>query len=182
MFVIHAMQIDFSPELDKVLEYAREEAMRTGSYAILPDHLLLGILRHADNDACRLLTRLGVDSADLKHVIESQLFRRESISYSDIDRIVYSRNAQSTLNMTVLETSLSGEERSRAIHLLLAVSRSTGNIGAEFLGRAGIGHEQLAEGWRSMQGTAAPGPAAPPRSKPQKRVFSIVVDKNKIYS
>lgn len=178
------MQIDFSPELDKVLEYAREEAMRTGSYAILPDHLLLGILRHADNDACRLLARLGIDSAELKHFIESQLFRRESISYSDIDRIVYSRNAQSTLNMTVLETSLTGEERSRAIHLLLAVSRSTGNIGAEFLGRAGIGHEQLAKEWRSLQGPSEPKPepTEPKRPAPPKQVFRIVVDKNKIYS
>ena len=178
------MQIDFSPELDKVLEYAREEAMRTGSYAILPDHLLLGILRHADNDACRLLASLGVDAAELKHFIESQLFRRESISYSEIDSIVYSRNAQSTLNMTVLETSLSGEAHARAVHLLLAVSRSTGNTGCEFLGRAGIGHAQLAEGWRGLQGKSgakAQAPAAE-RPAPSRPVFRIVVDNNKIYS
>ena len=176
------MQIDFSPELDKVLEYAREEAMRTGNYAILPDHLILGILRHADNDACRLLASLGIDSADLKHFIESQLFRRASISYSEIDSIGYSRNAQSALNMTVLETSLSGEQHARAVHLLLAVSRSTGNIGCEFMGRAGIGHEQLAEGWRSLQGKPTPKPARPEPPAPPRQVFRIVVDNNKIYS
>ena len=50
------MEIKISDELNTIIGYAREEALRTGSYGIGPDHLFLGIIRHADNDACRTLT------------------------------------------------------------------------------------------------------------------------------
>ena len=36
------MQIRISEELNTILLYARDEAMRTGSYAIGADHLMLG--------------------------------------------------------------------------------------------------------------------------------------------
>ena len=55
------MQIRISEELNTILLYARDEAMRTGSYAIGADHLMLGILRHGENAACLLLQELGVD-------------------------------------------------------------------------------------------------------------------------
>ena len=45
------MEIKFSPELLCILNYARDEAMRTGSYGIGPDHLFLGIIRHVENPA-----------------------------------------------------------------------------------------------------------------------------------
>ena len=43
------MEIRISEELNSIINYAREEAMRTGSYGIGPDHLFLGIIRHGDN-------------------------------------------------------------------------------------------------------------------------------------
>ena len=45
------MEMKISDELNLIVRYAREEAMRTGSYGIGTDHLVLGILRHADNNA-----------------------------------------------------------------------------------------------------------------------------------
>ena len=46
------MEIKISDELNDIIRYARDEAMRTGSYGIGPDHLFLGILRHGENAAC----------------------------------------------------------------------------------------------------------------------------------
>lgn len=43
------MQVTLSEEINSIVSYARDEAMRTGSYVIETDHLLLGLLRHADN-------------------------------------------------------------------------------------------------------------------------------------
>lgn len=60
------MEIKISDELNTIIGYAREEALRTGSYGIGPDHLFLGIIRHADNDACRTLTGLGADTDSMK--------------------------------------------------------------------------------------------------------------------
>ena len=49
------MQIQISDALNGIIKYAREEAMRTGSYGIGPDHLFLGIIRHEENTAFQVL-------------------------------------------------------------------------------------------------------------------------------
>ena len=38
------MEIKVSDELNGIINYSRDEAMRTGSYGIGPDHLFLGII------------------------------------------------------------------------------------------------------------------------------------------
>ena len=50
------LQLQLSDEVQKIMTYSREEAMRLGNYTIGPEHLLLGILRHGDNEATALLT------------------------------------------------------------------------------------------------------------------------------
>ena len=46
-----------SKEFDAIVGFAREEAMRTGSYSIEADHLFLGILRHGGNAAVEATPR-----------------------------------------------------------------------------------------------------------------------------
>ena len=55
------MEIRISDQLNSIINYAREEAMRTGSYGIAPDHLLLAILRHRENSAADALLGVGTD-------------------------------------------------------------------------------------------------------------------------
>ena len=99
------MEIKISDELNSIIRYAREEAMRTGSYGIGPDHLFLGMMRHADNDACKVLAGLGVDMDAFKRFIDSHIFTNESIPYSESDKISFSRYAQNVLSITVMEAS-----------------------------------------------------------------------------
>ena len=51
------MQLQVSGELNNIINYAREEAMRTGSYGIGTDHLYLGVIRDAENKATTLSNR-----------------------------------------------------------------------------------------------------------------------------
>jgi len=138
------MQIVFSEELDKILAYARDEAMRTGSMAILPDHLALGLLRHSANSACEALDRLGVDREEMKHFIESQMYRKDSISYSDIDRVEFSRSSRDVLNMSILEASAAGRDKADAGHLLMALARYAESIGSSYLHGAGADRDSIA--------------------------------------
>ena len=64
------MEISISDELNSIVNYAREEAMRTGSYGIAPDHLFLGILRHRENSATDTLKGLGIDVEEMKQFIQ----------------------------------------------------------------------------------------------------------------
>ena len=68
------MEIKISEELNAIINYARQEAMRTGSYGIGPDHLFLGMLRHEDNTACQVLSQLDTDLQEFKRFIDSKIF------------------------------------------------------------------------------------------------------------
>ena len=137
------MEISISDELNLIVQYAREEAMRTGSYGIGADHLLLGILRHEDNTACTALRSLGADPENMKRFIDLHVFKQGAIPYSDIDQIVLSRGAQSLLNLTLLEAARLGHSQAGSIHLLLAVCRSSDNYSKLYLKDKGISYPVL---------------------------------------
>ena len=127
------MEIKISDELNGIIRYAREEAMRTGSYGIGPDHLFLGMMRQADNEACKVLVGLGVDINEFKRFIDSHIFTNESIPYSESDKISFSRYAQNVLSITVMEASKMNASEATSLHLMLALCRTTENYGQAYL-------------------------------------------------
>ena len=56
--------------LHTILLYAQQEAQRLGSSEILPDHLMLGIVRLADGKAFELLMQAGLNPVELKRAID----------------------------------------------------------------------------------------------------------------
>jgi ATP-dependent Clp protease ATP-binding subunit ClpC len=137
------MEIKISDELNSIIRYAREEAMRTGSYGIGPDHLFLGMMRHADNDACRVMTGIGVDLMDFKRFIDSHLFKNESIPFQEADKISFTRYAQNVLSITVMEASKMNSGEAGSLHLLLALCRTTENYGQAYLRQHRVDYSRL---------------------------------------
>jgi len=137
------MDIKISNELNGIIGYAREEAMRTGSYGIGPDHLFLGILRHPDNAARRVLESLDTDLEQLKKFIDSRIFTNEQIPYSELDHISFSRGAQNVLSLTVLEATRLKCTEASSQHLLLALCRTTGSYGQAYLRNMGIDYGKV---------------------------------------
>ena len=137
------MQIQISDQLNGIIQYAREEAMRTGSYGIGPDHLFLGIIRHEDNSAFRVLQGLGVEPAGLKTFIDGRIFTNETIPYSEIDHINFSRQAQNVLSITVMEATRLKSPEAAPHHLLLALCRTTDSYGQAFLRSRGVDYGRM---------------------------------------
>ena len=157
------MDIKVSDELNGIIGYAREEAMRTGSYGIGPDHLFLGILRHGDNNACQALKGLEVDTAQLKKFIDSRVFTNEQIPYSELDHIQFSRGAQNVLSLTVMEATRLRSAEASSQHLLLALCRTTGSYGQAFLRSIGVDYGRILS-WMEKDGMlGAPGGASGPQ-------------------
>ena len=147
------MQIRISDELNTILLYARDEAMRTGSYVICADHLMLGILRHADNAACRLLLSLGIDLDRFKRYIDGCLFRDRSVPYDAQEQVGVGRSALNVINMAAFEALQDGSDQVQALHLLLSLSRTAETACASYLAVQGAGTRELsaqleALGWR----------------------------------
>lgn len=156
------MEIKVAQEFSVIVGYARDEAMRTGHYGITVDHLILGLLRHADNAACRALSGLGIDCAELKRHIDSAIFRDKGIPFCDEDRIGFTKGSHSTIQMAVLEALRHGALQAGSIHLLLAIARTSNNAGIEYLSARGADYNAI-NAWISRNGEQAPAPrkAAP---------------------
>ncbi len=137
------MEISISDELNSIINYSREEAMRTGSYGIAPDHLFLGILRHRENSATDALIGTGAAVEELKQFIDSRIFTNEHIPYSDIDKISFSRGTQNVLSFTILEATKLRSRQAASQHLLLALMRANGSYGCSYLNDIGIDYGTL---------------------------------------
>ena len=137
------MEISISDELNSIINYSREEAMRTGSYGIAPDHLFLGILRHRENSATDALIGTGADVEELKQFIDGRIFTNEHIPYSDIDKVSFSRGTQNVLSFTILEATKLRSRQAASPHLLLALMRANGSYGCSYLNDMGIDYGMI---------------------------------------
>ncbi|MDE6146905.1 MAG: ATP-dependent Clp protease ATP-binding subunit, partial [Bacteroidales bacterium] len=132
------MEIGISDELNSIVNYSREEAIRTGSYGIAPDHLFLGILRHRENTAADALRGLGTDIEEMKQFIDGRIFTNEHIPYSEIEKASFSRGAQNVLSLTILEATKVCSAKASSQHLLLALCRTADSYGGTYLSDTGI--------------------------------------------
>ena len=137
------MEITISDQLHSVINYSREEAMRTGSYGIAPDHLMLGLLRHRENSAVDALRGLGADVDELKQFIDSRVFTNEHIPYSEIDSITFSRGVQNVLSFTILEATKLRNRQAGVEHLILALFRAGDSYGVTYLRDTGIDYGMI---------------------------------------
>ena len=128
-----SMKINISDELHSIINFSREEAMRTGSYGIAPDHLYLGIIRHRENTAVDTLRGLSIDIDEMKQFIDSRILTNEHIPYSEIDKISFSRGAQNILSFTILEATKVHCSNASSQHLLLALVHQPDSYGSTYL-------------------------------------------------
>ena len=133
------MEISISDELSSIINFSREEAMRTGSYGIAPDHLFLGIIRHRENTAVDALRGALIDIDEMKQFIDEKIFTNEHIPYSDIDKISFSRGAQNVLSFTILEATKLRSAQASSQHLLLALCK----YGSTYLHDLGVDYMHI---------------------------------------
>ena len=137
------MEISISDELHSIINFSREEAMRTGSYGIAPDHLFLGILRHRENIATDALRAAEIDLEEMKHFIDSHIFTNEHIPYSDIDKVSFSRGVQNVLSFTILEATKLRSAQASSQHLLLALCKAGSSYGSTYLHDLGVDYGHI---------------------------------------
>lgn len=153
------MQIGLSPEASSVLSHARDEAMRTGSYGVGPDHILLGILRHSDNEVCHALEALGLDLAEMKEFIDSRIFSETPVPYGDLDRIQFTRSTRNMLSIAVLESLRENAKTVMCRHLFISILRSGESAGKTYFTESGLGYEDF------MRVCPRPVTDTPPKEK-----------------
>lgn len=127
-----------SQEFDAIVGFAREEAMRTGSYSIEADHLFLGILRHRGNAAVETLRSLGIDTTLCKAEIDSLVFHERSIPFGDEDSVRLGREGSNTVSLAIAEAMGEGAGEAGAIHLMKAIFKQENSRIGQYLRRRGV--------------------------------------------
>lgn len=184
------MQIKFSTDLQTILCYARDEAMRTGSYRIGADHIVLGLLRHRDNDPCRMLAACGVDPDALKAAIDEQLFSEAAVPWQDQDLIRPTPAAAALVGGAAYEALKQGLHEISPSHLLLALSRHEKSIAADLLRSHDLDYDHLLPLMREQRYALPEQEAALPRMEDLlgplgdqlTRLYSTSQDKTNLYS
>ncbi|MBO4691970.1 MAG: ATP-dependent Clp protease ATP-binding subunit [Bacteroidales bacterium] len=132
------MYIEIPEILNAIIAYAKEEAMRLGSYVLTTDHLVLGMIRHSDNAAISRLIELGIDIQDMKRVIEGVIGRDQPVPESKSDEIALSTASSNALKIMYLEARSVKAAAPSSIHLLLAIMRSRTSAAIDYLHVQGI--------------------------------------------
>lgn len=162
------MQVKFSKEVDTIAGYARDEAMRTGSYGIGVDHLFLGILRHGDNDVCGLLKGLDLDLSEFKGYIDSFVMQPRAVPYNDFDKVRLTRRGQSVMSLAAYEALRRGGFEVCTSHLFLAMMREGQSCTKTYLEDLGYGYDSLAAMMAEQEMLGVPKPAQEKETPVQK--------------
>ena len=114
--------------LHSILLYAQQEAQRLGSAEIMPDHMMLGILRLAEGKAFELLMQAGLNPVELKRSIDERLMQTAPSQTTKM-----SRASERILRLMIIEAKLYHAEECGSVHLLLALLRERVNFPAMFV-------------------------------------------------
>ncbi len=120
------MDAKFSQEMEDVLVYSKEEALKLGSAFIGPEHFFLGILREGVNIATDILSVFGINLAEIRSHIEKEVKSTNTDVGSD-EKIPLLKSAERVLKLVYLEARSFKSSSIDSGHLLLAILRDENN-------------------------------------------------------
>ena len=117
-----------TPNLHTIINYACEEAGRLGNAEILPDHMMLGILRLGAGKAFELLMQAGMNPIELKKKIDERLLQDTPTQTNKL-----SRSSERIIRLTGIEARTYQAETCGSVHLMMALLRDRINFPAMYL-------------------------------------------------
>ncbi|HRY55485.1 MAG TPA: ATP-dependent Clp protease ATP-binding subunit [Spirochaetia bacterium] len=147
---------------------AQEEAKRTRAEQVLPEHVLLGILREGEGSGFKALRSLKLDTIELRDELERSIERRRSgIVLGDLP---LSRRARSLLESAAEEANMAGSDYIGTEHFVVAAAREQGSPFERLLASHGVYYEQLRAAARLLrepsEAEEAREPGAPAGQRP----------------
>ncbi len=153
------MKENFSKGVQRVLKFAKEEAVRLGHSYVGSEHLLLGIIKDNTGKASSILNSIGCDIQEMKSMIEDMA--KPSGGTMTLGHLPLTRRAERILRTTFSEAQNFNVEVADQLHLLLALAREDDGLATEVLTAYTIDYELL-----STLSTASP--VKKERKKPKK--------------
>ncbi|XOD69667.1 MAG: ATP-dependent Clp protease ATP-binding subunit [Flavobacteriales bacterium AspAUS03] len=118
------MNDNFSPRLQEVIKYSREEALRLGHEQIGTEHLILGIIRNGEGRAVNILHALDIDLQEVRKKIETIILANPLLKGEDKESFELTKQAERVLKTAYLEARLFQSSEIDTAHLLLCILRN----------------------------------------------------------
>jgi ATP-dependent Clp protease ATP-binding subunit ClpC len=150
---------------------AQEEAKRSKSDQVLPEHILLAILKEGEGIGFKSLRSLKIDTLELRDELDRSLDRkRPGVLIGDLP---LSRRARTLLEGAAEEANMSGSDYIGTEHFVVAAAREQGSVMERHLARVGVYYEQLRAAVRLLREPQADDrrdrSAARPEPRPEGR-------------
>ena len=149
------MERNFSQHVKEILGYSREEAERLQNSNIVPEHLLLGIIRDGANRAVDALVGLGASLRTIKSSLENELSASNNHMEQQSSELTISKSTDRVLKMSMLEARFMKSQETDSEHLLLAILKESDSPAAKILHTNDITYDEvLKRGLKVMDLTA----------------------------
>ena len=147
------MTNQFSKKVSDILMQSKEEAQRTDSKDVKPEHLLLGIMKSGTKPIYTLLYDKNVKPEAVRSELERRvmpLTRRDTFEkvadgtngMDDINTVELSENSTNILRLAVLEARQQHSAQVEPEHLILAILHDSAENGAKrVLAEEGISYD-----------------------------------------
>jgi ATP-dependent Clp protease ATP-binding subunit ClpC len=120
---------------------AQEEAKRSHSDQVLPEHVLLAIIKDGEGIGFKAMRSLKIDTLELRDELERSLDKRRSGAI--VGDLPLSRRSRSLLEGAAEEANMSGSDYIGTEHFVVAAAREQGAVLEGHLARIGVYYEQL---------------------------------------
>lgn len=159
------MNTQFSQQANHILEYSRQEACRLKSKVILPEHILLGIIRDGNSAAMDVLNQMGVPALEVKRELESFLKKFQNPDQEADADIKLSVDSDRILKICNLEARKMKSQDVNAEHILLSVLRDEDSMASTILSHYNVSYDSAFRQLTAVPSTPASQPDVAERSQ-----------------
>jgi ATP-dependent Clp protease ATP-binding subunit ClpC len=132
---------------------AQEEAKRSRSDQVLPEHVVLAILQEGEGTGFKALRSLKIDTLELRDELERSIERRRS--GTTVGDLPLSRRSRSLLEGAAEEANMAGSDYIGTEHFVVAAAREQGSALERYLVGIGVYYEQLRAAVRLLRDSPA---------------------------
>jgi len=134
----------FTDRVKKVMQIAREEAVRLGNDYVGTEHLLLGLIKEGDGVAVAVLRSMNIDLEDLSANIEKAITSTGGMMTIG-QMLPFTPRAKKVLEIAANEARSMSHKYIGTEHLLLALMKDTESTASNALGSSGLEYEKVKE-------------------------------------
>lgn len=137
------MIADFSNQIAQVIIFSKEEAGRLKNENVNIEHLLLGLMRDTQFNACKILTSLGLNLAELKKDLETYLKETADETQPFRNDITLTLSTSNILRGALREAHSLGAKQADTEHLLLSIISNNNSFASDVLKRNNIDYDTV---------------------------------------